>query len=51
MIMQQWAKHIPAVINSLDNETKCWTDSIDVFAHDLLNYCSLSSIVQTAEPR
>jgi len=43
-------KFLPAIINSLDDEAKRWADSVHIFAHDLLDYSSLSSIVEATEP-
>jgi hypothetical protein len=43
-------KHLPFIINSLDNESECWADSIDIFTHDPLDYGGLSSIVKTSIP-
>jgi hypothetical protein len=41
-------KDIPIIINSLDNETKGWADTVDIFIHNPLDYGGLSSIVQAA---
>jgi hypothetical protein len=40
------SKHLPFIVNSLDNESKSWADSIDIFTHDSLHYGRLSSIVK-----
>ena len=42
---------IPIIINSLDNKTQCWADTIDVFIHNPLDNSCLPSIVQAAVRR
>jgi len=43
--------HLPIVIDGLDDESERGADSIDIFIHDLLDYCGFASIVQTPSQR
>jgi hypothetical protein len=42
------ALHLPFIVNRLDIETQSWADCIDILAHDLLDYSSLPSIIESA---
>lgn len=47
-ILQSWSlEYIPFIVNCLDDESQCWTDSIDILIHDLFNDCRLSGIVKS----
>lgn len=39
-------EYLPFIIDSFNNESKGWADTIDVFPHDSLDYRCLSSIIE-----
>jgi hypothetical protein len=38
--------HLPFIVNRFDNETQSRADSVNIFAHDLLDYGCLPSIIK-----
>lgn len=44
-----WRKHLPVMFNRLDDETKCRTDSIDVFTQYAFDNCRLAGVVKSSD--
>ena len=40
----------PIIINGLDNKAQCWTDTVDVLVHYLLDNSGLAGIIQPPSP-
>lgn len=38
--------YLPIIIDSFDNEAKCWTDAVHIFAHNFLDYGRFPCVVE-----